>query len=76
MRRALALLVLGSLFDRIAMNTRLSMPSTTSSTTRVSSAAQAAGSESKAMISMANGLCPSAGPLASACTAPSTCRQL
>jgi hypothetical protein len=42
-RRARARVASGSLFDRIEMKIRLSMPSTTSSMIRVASAAQASG---------------------------------
>ncbi len=51
-RRAFCCCSGGSLFDRIAMNTRLSIPSTISSAMRVMSAAQAAGSASKVSNSM------------------------
>ncbi|MNI80885.1 hypothetical protein D3C73_1374530 [compost metagenome] len=40
----------GSLFDRIEMKIRLSIPSTTSMTTRVTRAAQAAGSVSSGVM--------------------------
>ena len=40
----------GSLFERIEIKIRLSMPSTTSMTTRVTRAAQAAGSENRGMM--------------------------
>ena len=64
-RRAFLRLASGSLLERIATNTRLSIPSTTSMTTRVSSASQAVGSaRSWAMLSMGSGYCGcEAGPL-------------
>ncbi|RYF34633.1 MAG: hypothetical protein EOO26_03805 [Comamonadaceae bacterium] len=48
MRRALARWCSGSLFERIEMKIRLSMPSTTSMITRATRAAQAVGSEKRA----------------------------
>ena len=58
-RRARARCASGSLFDRIEMKTRLSIPSTISMTTKVTRAAQAAGSDKRGvMLSSMKGLIP------------------
>ena len=50
MRRTRCRWFSGNLFERIEMKIRLSIPSTTSMTTSVTSAAQAAGSDNRGMI--------------------------